>query len=65
VGLLQDSTQQVVEVAARTAGRLQNRMYLDGLLHMLAYSRLRPHASRNEIPQIRMTLPQGRFAPFD
>ncbi|MDZ4802987.1 MAG: hypothetical protein SGI92_32920, partial [Bryobacteraceae bacterium] len=41
-GLLHDSNIEVAKVAARTAGRLQNRTYLDGLLHMLAFSRLRP-----------------------
>ncbi len=41
VGLLQDRSPDVAEAAARTAGRLQNRSYLDGLLRMLAHARVR------------------------
>lgn len=42
--LLKDSNPQVAGAAARTAGRLQDRKYLDGLLHMLTHARMRIHA---------------------
>lgn len=41
VTLLQDPEPRVAEAAARTAGMLQNRTYLDGLLRMLSRSRVR------------------------
>ncbi|MBC7928003.1 MAG: hypothetical protein H7039_20345 [Bryobacteraceae bacterium] len=42
--LLRDSEPQVATAAARTAGKLQNRIYLEGLLPMLTSSKLRSEA---------------------